>query len=253
MPLKHIWEWLDISLFSSFSTATEEQILARSLQNRVDSKFICKVDLLEDIVSQWSEGYAVIRVQGKAKTLYESQYFDTSSHDNLADHMRGRRPRRKVRLRTYQDRNLTYLEVKEKKSNDTTNKSRVLLTPSGENPSKSFVREALSEHGFGELQPSMKISFTRTTLIGIDYDERITIDTNLVFEDGKHLVSLPNLVIFELKQPKFASTTPTMSTLNKCTERLQVSKYITGAQLLWPEGRWHRKKPILRDLQRCIQ
>ena len=167
--------------------------------------------------------------------------------------MRGRRPRRKVRVRTYQDRNLTYLEVKEKRSNENTNKSRVLLTPSGEFPSTSFVREALFERGFGELQPSMKISFTRTTLIGIDYDERITIDTNLVFEDGKRLASLPNLVIFELKQPKYASNTPTMSTLNKRSERLQVSKYITGAQLLWPERRWHRKKPILRRIQRCMQ
>ena len=253
MLLRHIWERVEISLFSKFPTATEEQILVRSLQKRVDSKFICKVDLLEDIVSQWSEGYAVIRVQGNAETIYESRYFDTPSHDNLADHMRGRRPRRKIRVRTYQDRNLTYLEVKEKKSNDSTNKLRVLLTTTGEDLHPSFVREALSEHGFGELQPSMKISFTRTTLIGIDYDERVTIDTNLIFEDGTRLVRLPNLVIFELKQPKYTSKTPVMATLNKRSERLQVSKYITGAQLLWPERRWHRKKPILRKIQRCIQ
>ena len=98
-----------------------------------------------------------------------------------------------------------------------------------------------------------KIGFDRLMLVGFDTEERVTIDTGLWFNDGRTTHQIQDLVIVEVKQARFKARSPIMQALRaQKALQLRVSKYITGAQLLWPEIRLHRYNNRLRMLRRRI-
>jgi hypothetical protein len=188
---------------------------------------------------------------------YRTIYLDTDDRKCLIDHHRGRRPRFKVRIRHHLARELTYLEVKVKGTRGRTAKERIQLPFSTEDLSPKKLTEALAEHpdipakGLG---PSMWIEFNRITLVGIELEERITIDTNLVFRDHQGEEKLSDLAILEIKQRRRSHQSPTMKALRgKQYVQVSLSKYVTGAQFLWPEIRLNRYQPNLREIQRITK
>ena len=245
-----------MSLLSHIPTATAPLLELRTLLKRVDTKFVLRTDELPDLLAQLSpQDYRAARHAEGVHFQYENLYFDTPERYFLRDHHRGRRPRYKVRLRHHRTRALSFIELKEKRPNGTTTKIRVPI----EDSSTTFSikdSEVISNHHrlhADALEEAMKIGFDRLMLVGFDTEERVTIDTGLWFNDGRTTHQIQDLVIVEVKQARFKARSPIMQALRaQKALQLRVSKYITGAQLLWPEIRLHRYNNRLRMLRRRI-
>ena len=141
-----------------------------------------------------------------------------------------------------------------KGSKGKTAKERVQLPFSTEDLSPEQLTEALKGHPeipAGDLRPRMWIEFNRIMLVGVELEERITIDTNLVFRDQQGETALSDLAILEVKQRKQSHQSPSMKALRgRQYVQLSLSKYVTGAQLLWPEIPLNRYKLNLREIRR---
>ena len=236
-------------------TASLALLDSRALLKRVDTKFILRSDELHRFLEGLAvEDYGVARHADCEQFEYENLYFDTPELCFLREHHRGRRPRYKVRLRHHLSRGLSFFEIKEKCPNGATTKVRVPVTHRANRfgPAEYDMVSAKT-HRSDILDESMRIGFNRMMLVGLHSEERVTIDSGLWFTDGTRREHIENLVIVEVKQARFKARSPIMQALRTHQAfQLRVSKYITGAQLLWPDIRLNRYNHRLRMLRRRI-
>ena len=230
-----------------FQVATVELIEQRSLLKRVDTKFVMREEKIPELLGHLTANYAAIHVNGSTKSKYQNQYFDTQDFQCLSDHRRGKRPRFKARVRHHVDRQLSFLEVKRKSPSDETEKTR---------RTRPFLNETLDEEALSfvascstlpakDLLPRLEIHFTRSTLVGLEHNERITVDTNLHFKTDQNTAECPKLAIIEVKQERFHPRSPVMLALQKVrADRLSISKYCLGVHLVIPEANtaWYGRK-----------
>ena len=247
-----------MSYFSNIFTPASPELLAeRALLKRVDTKFICHRKHLPELCAPLQQDYNAAVSGTTTHAPYRTIYLDTDGRKCLTDHHRGKRPRFKVRIRHHLAREMTFLEVKESRRKGKTAKDRIHLPFSTEDVSPEQLTESLAAHPdipAAELRPRMWVEFSRTTLVGIDVEERITIDTDLVFRDQNGEKSLSDLAILEVKQNRRNHHSPSMKALRpRQYVELSLSKYITGAQFLWPEIRLNRYKPNVREIQRVTR
>ncbi len=233
--------------------SSPELLVDRALLKRVDTKFALRVEQLPNLLS-WLEGrYAVVRAGDAPFDRYETTYFDTDSLTFLNQHLRGRRPRHKVRIRHYRQRRLSYLEVKQKTSAETTLKWRRELSFGDHIIDAEGVRflEEVCPISAHELQPRADTNFDRIMLVGLTTMERVTLDLGLEFVAGAQEHTLGPVVIAEVKQDRQRWRTPIMLALRAHQIRpLSISKYCAAAALLINGARVHRYRPQLRELSR---
>ena len=183
---------------------------------------------------------------------YRTLYFDTPDHWCLREHHRGRRPRYKIRVRHYLDRDLSFLEVKRKTSADTTVKERRAISYQEEQlaaDDKAFINTH-SPIEAGGLVAGLRTNFGRITLVGLDTEERATFDVQLSFGGPRGQATLPGVVVAEVKQHRFMARSPVMLALRQSGIRpASMSKYCTAAMLLLPEISLNRFRPTLRALR----
>jgi hypothetical protein len=242
------FEWLSIE------SASPELMQQRALQKRVDTKMVIDKSMLTDLVSSVTEHYALVLSTEQQEARYKNIYFDTDDHLCLRDHHRGRRPRYKVRIRHHIDRSMSFLEVKQRLSNDSTRKHRLpipFMKENLEDNELSFIGEHLPIAPEC-LRPSMWINFRRITLVGLQTPERVTFDSSLTFSTGDAAsMDWTHGVIVEVKQERFKPRTPIMLGLRHVRAfPTTLSKYCTGAQLLLPQVKMNRYHPRLRVLRR---
>jgi hypothetical protein len=235
----------------------EAQLLAdRTLLVRTDTKFVLhrrELPVLTGLLK--AENYAAARHPGGDFFAYENRYFDTTERLLLRAHHRGQRPRYKVRLRHHLSRNMSFFELKQKQPGGATSKERIPVgfQTDGIGPEASALLEHRHRLTSRPLESAMCIDFERAMLVGRDTPERVSIDTNLRFSDGDSTAELNDLVIVEVKQARFAARSPVMRALRTSGAlQLRVSKYITGAQLLWPDVRLNRYRNRYRMMRRRI-
>lgn len=242
--------------FDHLQTASSELMEGRELLDRVDTKFILSTRELPTLLSRISgDDYCAVRHAGGTHFEYGNLYFDTPQRSLLRAHHRGKRPRYKVRLRHHRTRELSFFELKQKRPNGATAKHRLRVpvhTASIGTKEAELLSNHRNLHG-GNLVPSMEIDFQRAMVIGINTTERISIDTAIRFAHGTKQCPLNDLAIIEVKQPRFAARSPIMIALRaQRALQLRVSKYMTGAQLLWPDIRLNLHRHRLRMLRRRI-
>jgi len=147
--------------------------------------------------------------------------------------------------------------VKSSRRKGKTAKSRIHLPFSTEDISRKEMAENLVAHPnipATQIRPRMWVEFRRTTLAGINIEERLTIDTDLVFRDQNGEKKITDLVILEVKQARRNHHSPSMKVLrDKQYKEISLSKYVTGAQCLWPEIRLNRYKPNMREIHRVTR
>ena len=241
---------------SHLPTASETLLTDRALLKRTDTKFVLPTRELPALLNALEPtDYGAVRHEGGATFAYETVYFDTPGRALLRAHHRGQRPRCKVRIRHHLSRQLSFFELKQKGPNDATSKQRIPI---------EFKSEAIDDRARmvlrnGNRLPddplghAMRIGFERTMLVGVETPERISIDTALCFSDDATNARLEDLAIVEVKQARFAARSPIMRALRKASAlELRVSKYVTGAQLIWPDIRLNRDRNRLRMLRRRI-
>ena len=183
---------------------TLEQMSSIRLMNRTDTKFVTNKENLARLL-ELAQGKYYAQFNNESRVAnYMTTYWDTDNHRFFLEHHNGRAPRQKVRVRTYMDSDLTFLEVKTKNNHGRTKKKRVEVPSQDidvQGTNGEFV-EGLVHQGLNEMHPTVRNQFHRITLVNYEKTERLTIDYDVQFhnmETGTD-ANVGPLVIIELKR-----------------------------------------------------
>lgn len=240
------------ALWADFAPVGPELLARRALLRRVDTKFLLGQNALEDVLGQLTADYGILLAGSQRLTTYRTLYFDTCGLQMFHDHRRGRRPRQKVRIRHYDDRELSYVEIKTKHNERLTIKHRRPI-PYDRDGLDLEALGLLAEHcriSPDELRPQIWTNFRRLTLVGLQTNERVTIDVDLGFVHGDGSLDVAGVVILEVKQSPFSARTPIWRALRSRGLRPRsVSKYCTGTAMTRSGVRYNRLKPAVRAVR----
>jgi len=245
-----------VQRIDDYDLANLELIQERELLDRVDRKFLTTTGVVAQFLAMVVGDYKVLAAGESRWAKYETCYFDTPELFSFHEHIRGRRPRYKVRIRHHVERQRSFLEVKRKCNNGKTIKARVSREFGNAQLAVGdldFIREHCPFEA-AQLEQSVWTNFRRATLIGIHTNERITIDLGLTFERGEQSSARHLLAIVELKQPRFSHTTPAALALRALHVReSSMSKYCAGVADLHEGARKRARQEMSRRLERIFE
>lgn len=191
-------------LLANLKPITLDEMKEIRLMNRTDTKFVTSKETLARMLELAQGKYYAQFTEGSKIANYMTTYWDTDGHRFYLEHHNGRAPRQKVRVRTYMDSDLTFLEIKTKNNHGRTKKKRVQVPSqqiTGENGNEEFLQEKV-HLGIADIHPTVRNQFHRITLVNYGKTERLTIDYDVQFhnmETGKD-ANVGPLVIIELKR-----------------------------------------------------
>lgn len=191
-------------LLGQLEPITLEQMSSIRLMNRTDTKFVTSKENLVRLLEMVQGEYYAQCIEGNKIANYLTTYWDTDGHHFYLEHHNGRAPRQKVRVRTYLDSDVTFLEVKTKNNHGRTKKKRIEVSSQelDHNEENEDFLEKLVHRGLNSIHPTVQNQFHRITLVNYGKTERLTIDFDVQFrnfETGKRADVGP-LVIIELKR-----------------------------------------------------
>jgi hypothetical protein len=193
---------ISAAILKQFEPVTSSLLAKRQLLRRTDTKFLTSRGIVEDLLGDVTATYGILKAKEEPLPLYRTLYFDTESLRCFHDHRRGRRPRHKVRIRHYPDREVSFLEVKTKRNERLTIKHRRRV-PFDEDDLTPEDLAFVSQHcdlPAAELIPQVWTNFRRLTLVGFETNERVTIDMDVHFVRDNDEVKMPDLAIVEINQ-----------------------------------------------------
>lgn len=235
----------------NFDEASPELLAQRGLLRRTDTKFALSLHELVCLIDNMYGAYSLVPANGSVLASYRTLYFDSLGLDCFHDHRRGRRPRHKIRVRHYPDRQVSFLELKCKQSEALTVKYRWERNYGCNDLSSQNLTDLRNaQTGITEsITPQLWTNFKRATLVSNSYSERVTIDISLEFKNTTAKHDLGSVAIVEVKQSPFSNQTPIMQYLrNAGCRQISASKYCTAMILLSPSIRHNRFLPSLRIL-----
>lgn len=221
-----------------------------ALQTRVDRKYVVPLDALPRLLDDLAPHARVLDIDDERVFRYESVYFDTPWLVSYHGAAYRRRRRFKVRTRTYLDSAQCWLEVKISGARGSVTKHRLPYRPGDRRtvaPGLGFVDEALTRESIlsaagSALEPVLVTSYRRATLLLPATASRVTIDTDLAWQDGRATLRLPGLAVVETKTSSAASPVDRML-WQRGTRPARISKYATGLAALrldLPDVPWRR-------------
>lgn len=243
---------MGLDVLRSFTIAPPSLIEARSLQQRVDRKYLLAASDITFLLARLQPSHCVVCAGQHGWARYDSLYFDTSDRDLYHAHRCGRRPRYKVRIRHHVDRALSFLEVKTKDRSGRTTKHRLAL-PYRQDTLGAHERTFIGAHAAlhsTPLLPRVSISFQRLTLVGSAINERVTLDRDLMVGAGTGVRPLGRVVIAEVKQSQYLNHAGAVAGFRHIHAReVALSKYCLATLLVAPVPA-NVFKPALRALER---
>lgn len=257
------------SLLNHFDPITLEQMSDIRLMNRTDTKFVTTRSRLEQLLMLAKDDYYVQEIDGERIAPYYTLYFDTEDHAMYTAHESGHTNRQKLRIRSYVNSGLNFLEVKTKNNHGRTKKKRMLVDEfDSMNPEHNicfrcqnkafceydeFLRSNL-QYNPSTLSEQLENCFDRITLVNKGMTERLTIDTNLRFHNiatGNYRF-MDHIVIIELKRDGRVAS-PILTLLNQLRIKpLGFSKYCIGSALTNSDLHCNRLKPRLHSIDRIL-
>lgn len=257
-------------ILTNYQPITLEEMSGIRLMNRTDTKFVTNIATLRKLLKLAVWQYRAQEIDGKRQARYYTMYFDTPDMQMYTCHHSGHANRQKLRIRSYVDSGLNFLEVKTKNNHKRTRKKRTTmfdfdpLAParniafdSHDDNFKeydSFLRENLW-YKPEIMEEAIENRFNRITLVNNNKTERLTIDTDLCFHNihTGNDCSLPELAIIELKRDGLVPS-PILSLLNELRIKpLGFSKYCIGTALTNPDIRQNRFKQRLHALGKLAE
>ena len=257
-------------ILTNYQPITLEEMSGIRLMNRTDTKFVTNIATLRKLLKLAVWQYRAQEIEGKRLARYYTMYFDTPDMQMYTCHHSGHANRQKLRIRSYVDSGLNFLEVKTKNNHKRTRKKRTTmfdfdpLAParniafdSHDDNFKeydSFLRENLW-YKPEIMEEAIENRFNRITLVNNNKTERLTIDTDLCFHNihTGNDCSLPELAIIELKRDGLVPS-PILSLLNELRIKpLGFSKYCIGTALTNPDIRQNRFKQRLHALGKLAE
>lgn len=254
------------SILSQFPTITLQQMSAVKLMNRIDTKFVTSVDRLCLLMEMARQSYHVQQIDGNLIAPYQTIYYDTPEMTMYTAHHNGHLNRQKVRIRSYVDSDLHFLEVKTKDNHRRTHKKRINVLgsqadswdaqiTSAEGEAALFLSERLRVCDHRELIPVIENRFSRITLVNQARTERLTIDTDLRFVNritGRKL-HMGNFAVVELKRDGLQHSPVLQMLLDLRIFPQGFSKYCMGLAMTNPQLKQNRFKERLRYVERIVQ
>ena len=200
------------------------------LLRRADSKFAIARAEIPALLQTMAPGYEVLTAAGNTAATYATIYFDTADRQFLTDHLRGRRPRHKVRVRHYLDRHLSYLEVKSRTRANRTEKVQQVREYGGNGLTPAEQAWVASATGCKDLlQAQAWTSCQRITLLRRGTAARVTIDLNVTLGNASGAHQLLGHVLVELKQERSSTDLVLAQALRTAHARpVGLSKYVAA-------------------------
>lgn len=176
-----------------------------ALTERRDRKYLLCGVALDELIAVVDANTRVLEIDGRRSFRYESVYFDTPELDSYHMSARSRPARVKVRTRSYLDSADCALEIKSRSPSGSTIKHRFPhpieqrrhLTRADRMLVARSTPVAFVDQG---LQPTLTVTYVRSTLVEPETQSRITIDTDVegVDSEGRR-ITLDGWVIVETK------------------------------------------------------
>ena len=192
------------SVLSSFNPHSLESLHNASLMSRVDSKFLLPSTRLDELLEFLLPYYTILEINGMRSFTYQTRYYDTPNHMHYMRHHNGRLNRFKIRKRTYQESQTSYLEVKFKDRNRRTAKTRIQWDMDSPNlcPEAMTFLESCEVPQVELLEAVQSGTYQRIALASEARGERLTIDCNISFQNTASGIrhDIGPWVIAELKQ-----------------------------------------------------
>ena len=240
------------------------------LMNRTDTKFVTNIATLRKLLKLAVWQYRAQEIEGKRQARYYTMYFDTPDMQMYTCHHSGHANRQKLRIRSYVDSGLNFLEVKTKNNHKRTRKKRTTMFDFDPLAPARNIAFDIHDDNFKEydsflrenlwykpeiMEEAIENRFNRITLVNNNKTERLTIDTDLCFHNihTGNDCSLPELAIIELKRDGLVPS-PILSLLNELRIKpLGFSKYCIGTALTNPDIRQNRFKQRLHALGKLAE
>lgn len=252
------------AIIQKFQPISLEEMGGIRLMNRTDTKFVTTIAKLQALLEMAGDEYRIQEIDGMRNMNYSTIYFDSPDYAFYNAHHDGHAGRQKVRIRSYIDSQVSFLEVKTKDNHGKTHKSRIqaMAMPKcdderqvmslSDNPNAiAFLRQNLRLNP-QELEQKIENRFHRITLVNRAKTERLTIDTDLEFHNLSTGMdcSLSHLAIIELKRDGLQPS-PVLGMLRELRIHPSgFSKYCIGEALTNPSLRINRMKPRLQRLMK---
>jgi hypothetical protein len=220
------------------------------LMDRVDFKYVIPAALLPLLLEKMIPYFKIQINNGKRISPYSTQYLDTADLKTFVEHQNGKLNRQKIRIRSYVDSKVSFLEIKKKSNKGRTNKIRIPVHCSSIDTiddlninDRQFIKENALFDSAG-LKPSLSNTFDRITLVNNKATERVTVDLNLSFRNyntGK-TGKIDDIAILELKQDgqQHSDFRDILKRLR--IKKLSFSKYCMGTVLTDPNIKYNRFK-----------
>jgi len=245
-----------LDLLEKLPPISLEEMGSIKLMNRTDRKYLATISQLEQLLVMAQGKYYAQQIDGKRVNPYRTIYLDTPDEEMYLAHHNGRLVRQKVRVRTYLDSNLTFLEVKNKDNHGRTKKKRMtvnglntLVSDNGDELLSKYARYNLSQ-----LVPKVENQFERITLVNMAKTERLTIDAHVKFHHWETGCdnTFDRLVIIELKRDGNVYS-PVLDILhNLRIHPSGFSKYCIGTVLTKSEIKQNNFRPKIRRVEKLL-
>jgi hypothetical protein len=241
-----------IEQLNKFESVTLKQLDSVKLQNRMDTKYILSKAELLLLLEGIKDDQFVLEIDNNRVFNYKTIYFDTLDFQFYKDHHNGCVNRIKVRSREYVESKLSFYEIKRKLFGTRTDKQRKIIPAIyDEVPLADYNLIQYKRLNNKPIEKKLSNNFKRITLTNKKFTERITIDLEIEFDNGKKQIHLPELVVIEVKQGKTDVFSNTIQMLKKLrVHESSFSKYVIGVSLLEENIKHNNFKPILLKLNK---
>lgn len=247
-------------LADTFEPISLAEMDSVKLMNRIDTKFLIGAAQLPELLRMAQSQYRIVEIEGKRIIPYSTIYFDTDSSIMYMMHHNRKLNRYKIRMRSYIDSGITFLEIKWKNNKGRTSKKRIEI------PAEQFDSMVMEEKEQlfvtaktpfepTSLLPQIQNYFKRITLVDKGLTERVTLDVELAYKklSNGETKNVDGLVIVEMKQDG-AYKSHFRDYLNQlCIHPGSISKYCLGMVLVNPLLKKNRFKNKLRIINKITE
>lgn len=239
-------------ILQSFDPVSLSQMDSVKLLDRVDRKFVFSKSKLENFLEKLIDNYYVLEINNIRNCSYQTIYFDTDDFKFYTDHHNGKLNRSKVRMRRYVESDSNFFEIKKKSNNGRTKKHRITIEKFDNNWSKEKIN-LLNKYiniETNKINPKIMVNYKRITLVSKLFDERITIDTELWFENNTKQSYFNNFVIVELKQNYKTFSQALKVLVDERIHEKSLSKYCLGISSLYNEVKINNFKSKFNQIKK---
>lgn len=224
-----------------------------ALLDRQENKYVLTIEQFQSMIGEFADTFDILTIDDRTVFNYRTVYFDTEELIGYTYHNQGRNKRRfKIRTRYYTESGLCFFEVKLKDKRGGTIKKRMkyaaeygAITEQAMKFMHTTYEQVYAEPFQHQLSAIMEINYNRITLVAKDSSERMTIDFDLWFTNGKHRTLIRPFIIIETKSPTGRGIADAIFKQHNIRPR-SCSKYILGANLLRLKVKYNRFKPLLK-------